>query len=74
MQYDNSMFYFEFICTEDSFRILEAEPMIILGKPSIVAKWSPSVDFARERVLSISVWVHFSNIISVFQSMFGKFN
>lgn len=45
--------------------MLEAEPAFIEGKMLIITFWRKTIDSARDHVLSIPVWVHFSHIPSV---------
>lgn len=68
---DRSMFFMKFSLPEERLRVLSAEPIIISGKPFIITPWTPTVDKAREQVLSIPVWTYFSHIPSVLQSLPG---
>lgn len=52
-------------------RILEADLILIYGKPFIIKTWSPSIDRVKNQVLSILVWTHFSHITSILQPLIG---
>jgi len=47
VHYDNYMYFLKFARCEERQRILEADPIIIEGKPFITMTWSPSMDQAK---------------------------
>lgn len=51
--------------------VLEAEPSLIVGKPSIFTTCSMTIDSAREQVLYIHVSTYFSHFPSVLQLLIG---
>lgn len=71
VQFDNSTFFFKFSIRVERPCVLEAEPTFMEGKHLIITSWSKTIDSARDQVLSIPVWAHFSHILSVLQSLLG---
>lgn len=65
VHFDNAMFYFKLSRSDERQRILEAYPILIDGKLFIITSWT------KDQVLSIPVWVHFSHILSILQSLIG---
>lgn len=71
VHFDNLMFVFKFSRKEERLRVLEADLSIIAGQSFIITPWSPMVDKAKERILSILVWARFTHIPSVLQLVIG---
>jgi hypothetical protein len=67
----DSLYYLLFSSPEERSRVLESEPTFFDGQPFIITPWSPTVATAREQVLSIPVWVYFSQIPSALQPLRG---
>lgn len=71
MLFDNSTFFFKISRSVERQHVLENDPIFIGSKSFIITSWSSSVDRAREKVLSIPVWAHFSKIPSILQLLIG---
>lgn len=71
MHYDNAMFYFKFLRSDERQRVLEYNQILINGKPIIIAIWSASIYTTKEHVLFVPVRAYFSHILSILQPMFG---
>ncbi|KAF9625386.1 hypothetical protein IFM89_022191 [Coptis chinensis] len=56
MAYKN-LFYFKFVNDEDKQRVIDHEPLFLLGRIFVVRPWTPSIDKYRNGIKALPIWI-----------------